>query len=412
MFFPAMFKSGGADTARVTTPAELADLAGLTYDTYTGKNVSSQKAMRLTAVFGCIRVLAESIGMLPCNLYKATDKGKEKAANERLFKVLSLKPNGYMTPQEFWELLIVCLCLRGNFYAYKVKALGEVVELLPLDPGSVLPKLNSQWEPVYQVTFPDGSTDVLGQNDIWHVRILTLDGLIGLNPIAYAREAIALGLATEEHGSRLFKNGAVTSGVLRTEQTLTDEAYGRLKKDFEERHTGLGNAHRPMILEMGLEWKSMALNAEDSQFLETRKFQLEEICRLFRVPMHLVQNTDRATFNNIENLGIGFINYSLVPYLTRIEQRINIGLVRESKHGAFYAKFNAGALLRGDMKSRFESYATAINWGMYSPNDCLELEDRNPRPGGDVYLTPMNMTTKPTMSEDSKPSEENNNGDD
>jgi len=412
MFFPSMFKSGTADSTPVTTPAELADLAGMTYDTYTGKQVSSQKAMRLTAVFGCIRVLAESIGMLPCNLYKATDKGKEKALNERLFKLLSLKPNGYMTPQEFWELLILCLCLRGNFYAYKVKALGDVVELLPLDPGSVKPKLNSRWEPVYEVTFPDGTTDVLGQDDIWHVRILTLDGLVGLNPIAHAREAIALGLATEEHGSRLFKNGAVTSGVLRTEQTLTDEAYLRLKKDFEERHTGLGNAHRPMILEMGLDWKSMALNAEDSQFLETRKFQLEEICRLFRVPMHLVQNTDRATFSNIENLGIGFINYSLVPYLTRIEQRINIGLVRESKQGTFYAKFNAGALLRGDMKSRFESYATAINWGMYSPNDCLELEDRNPRPGGDVYLTPMNMTTRPTTTDSGKPAEENNNGDD
>jgi len=398
MFFPSMFKNILADSTPVTTPAELADLTGLTYDTYTGKQVSSQKAMRLTAVFGCIRVLSESIGMLPCNLYKATDRGKEKATKEQLFKLLSLKPNGYMTPQEFWELLVVCLCLRGNFYAYKVKALGEVVELLPLDPGCVQPKLNSQWQPVYQVTFPDGSTDVLGQDDIWHVRILTLDGLVGLNPIAYAREAISLGMATEEHGSRLFSNGAVTSGVLRTEQTLTDQAYARLRKDFEDRHTGLGNAHRPMILEMGLDWKAMGLNAEDSQFLETRKFQLEEICRLYRVPMHLVQNTDRATFNNIENLGIGFINYSLVPYLTRIEQRINIGLVRETKQGTFYAKFNAGALLRGDMKSRFESYATAINWGMYSPNDCLELEDRNPRPGGDVYLTPMNMTTRPPDS--------------
>ncbi|WP_174870282.1 phage portal protein [Pectobacterium polaris] len=412
MFFPSMFKSSAADSTPVTTPAELAELAGLTYDTYTGKHVSSQKAMRLTAVFGCIRVLAESIGMLPCNLYKATGNGKEKAVSERLFKLLSLKPNGYMTPQEFWELLIVCLCLRGNFYAYKVKVLGEVVELLPLDPGCVQPKLNSKWEPVYQVTFPDGSTDVLGQDDIWHVRILTLDGLVGLNPIAYAREAIALGLATEEHGSRLFKNGAVTSGVLRTDQTLTDDAYGRLKKDFEERHTGLGNAHRPMILEMGLDWKSMGLNAEDSQFLETRKFQLEEICRLYRVPMHMVQNTDRATFSNIENLGIGFINYSLVPYMTRIEQRINIGLVKESKQGTFYAKFNAGALLRGDMKSRFDAYATAINWGMYSPNDCLELEDRNPRPGGDVYLTPMNMTTKPSDSGKNKTTGEQHNADD
>ncbi len=200
MFFPNMFKSA-PDTARVTTPAELAEIVGMTYDTYTGLRVSSQKAMRLTAVFGCIRVLAESVGMLPCNLYKSANGRREKVPKERLSKLLSLKPNGYMTPQEFWELLIVCLCLRGNFYAYKVKALGEVVELLPLDPGSVEPKLNSQWEPVYRVTFPDGTTDVLSQDDIWHVRILTLDGLNGLNPIAYAREAISLGLATEEHGS-------------------------------------------------------------------------------------------------------------------------------------------------------------------------------------------------------------------
>ncbi|HCB3268886.1 TPA: phage portal protein, partial [Citrobacter amalonaticus] len=282
----------------------------------------------------------------------------------------------------------------------------EVVELLPLDPGSVVPKLNSKWEPVYQVTFPDGTSDILTQEEIWHVRTLTFDGLVGLNPIAYARQAVALGLATEEHGARLFSNGAVTSGVLQTEQQLTDQAFERLKNDFEEKHQGLGNAHKPMILEMGLQWKQMALSAEDAQFLETRKFQLEEICRLYRVPMHMVQNTDRATFNNIENLGIGFINYSLVPYMTRIEQRINVGLVKKSKRGQFFAKFNAGALLRGDMKSRFDAYATGINWGMFSPNDCLELEDRNPRPGGDIYLTPMNMTTKPSDGSKQKSTED------
>lgn len=324
MFFSGLFQR--KSDAPVTTPAELADAIGLSYDTYTGKQISSQRAMRLTAVFSCVRVLAESVGMLPCNLYHLNGSLKQRATGERLHKLISTHPNGYMTPQEFWELVVTCLCLRGNFYAYKVKAFGEVAELLPVDPGCVVPKLNSSWEPVYQVTFPDGSTDVLSQEDIWHVRTLTLDGLVGLNPIAYAREAISLAAATEEHGARLFSNGAVTSGVLRTEQTLSDQAYERLKKDFEERHTGLGNAHRPMILEMGLDWKSMALNAEDSQFLETRKFQLEEICRLFRVPLHMVQNTDRATFNNIEELGLGFINYSLVPYLTRIEQRINTGL--------------------------------------------------------------------------------------
>lgn len=408
MFFPGMFHKSGD---KAMTPQALSELVGISYNTYAGKRVSPRLAMQLTAVFGCVRVLAESVGMLPCSLYEQLDRGSKKAIKERLYKLLSVKPNGYMTSQEFWELLIACLCLRGNFFAYKVMALGEVVELLPLDPGSVVAKLNSQWEPVYQVTFPDGSSDTLSQKEIWHVRIFTLDGLNGLSPIAYARQAIGLGMATEEHGSRLFSNGAVTSGVLETDQTLSDEAFNRLKADFEDRHQGLANAHKPMILEMGLKWNQISLSAEDAQFLETRKFQLEEICRIFRVPMHLVQNTDRATFNNIENLGIGFINYSLVPYLTRIEQRINLGLVKASKQGQLYAKFNVGALLRGDMKSRFEAYATAINWGMYSPNDCLELEDRNPRPGGDVYLTPMNMTTKPTDSAKPKPQEEPNDDD-
>lgn len=391
MFFPGLFQK----SQKEMTSSELSELIGLSYDTYSGRRVSTQLAMQLTSVFSCIRVLAESVGMLPCSLYEQLERGNKRATKERLHKLLAVKPNNYMTPQELWELLIACLCLRGNFYAYKVYALGEVVELLPLDPSCVTPKLNSQWEPEYQVTFPNGKSETLTQQEIWHVRIFTLDGLVGLSPIAYARQAIGLGLATEEHGSRLFGNGAVTSGVLQTDQYLKDDAYERLKSDFGERHQGLANAHKPMILEMGLKWQQISLSAEDAQFLETRKFQLEEICRIFRVPLHMVQNTDRATFNNIENLGIGFINYSLVPYLIRIEQRINAGLVKASKQGAFYAKFNTGALLRGDMKSRFEAYSTGINWGIYSPNECRELEELNPREGGDIYLTPMNMTTKP-----------------
>ncbi|MFI8028721.1 phage portal protein [Serratia marcescens] len=409
MFFPGLFqKSGG----KPVTSQDIAEMVGLSYDTYTGRRISPQLSMQLTSVFSCVRVLAESVGMLPCGLFEQLDRGNRRAVKERLHKLLSVKPNGYMTPQEFWELLVGCLCLRGNFYAYKVKALGEVVELLPLDPGSVVPRLGSDWNPVYQVTFPDGTSDTLTQDEIWHVRIFTLDGLNGLSPIAYARQAIGLGMATEEHGSRLFGNGAVTSGVLQTDQTLTDDAFNRLKNDFEARHQGLANAHRPMILEMGLKWNQISLSAEDAQFLETRKFQLEEICRIYRVPLHMVQNTDRATFNNIENLGIGFINYSLVPYLTRIEQRINVGLVKPASQGRFYAKFNAGALLRGDMKSRFEAYATGINWGIYSPNECRDLEELNPREGGDIYLTPMNMTTKPPAGDKKKPTEESDNADD
>ncbi|MBD2800756.1 phage portal protein [Xenorhabdus szentirmaii] len=399
MFFPGLFRK----SAQPMTSRDLSELIGLSYDTYTGRRVSPQLAMQLTAVFSCVRVLAESVGMLPCSLYEQLERGNKRAVKERLHKLLSVKPNHYMTPQEFWELLVASLCLRGNFYAYKVKALGEVVELLPLDPGSVSPKLNSDWQPEYQVTFPNGESQTLTQDDLWHVRIFTLDGLTGLSPIAYARQAIGLGLATEEHGSRLFGNGAVTSGVLQTDQSLTDDAFDRLKADFEARHQGLVNAHKPMILEMGLQWKQISLSAEDAQFLETRKFQLEEICRIYRVPLHMVQNTDHATFNNIENLGIGFINYSLVPYLTRIEQRINAGLVKNSKQGQLYAKFNVGALLRGDMKSRLEAYAKGINWGIYSPNECRELEELNPREGGDIYLTPLNMTPDPDATMEKTP---------
>lgn len=383
------------DPVLIDTSEKLAAALGAGYETVTGQQVTTSRAMQMTTVFGCVRVLAESVGMLPCRLVKQNGRAIETASSHRLNYLLSVAPNGYMTSQEFWELLIACLCLRGNFFAYKVYALGQVVELLPIDPGSVTPKLNDDWTVSYKVTFRNGDQRTLSQDEIWHVRLFTLDGLNGLNPIAYARQAIALGLSTEEHGSRLFTNGAVTSGVLATDQALTDEAFNRLKTQFHGEHMGVANAYKPMILEMGLNWKPISLNAEDSQFLETRKMQRDEICAIFRVPPHLVASLEKATFNNVENLGLSFVNYALVPYLTRIENRIRVGLLNDKDRANHYAKFNAGALLRGDLKGRYESYGKGIQWGILSPNDCRELEDLNPRDGGDVYLTPMNMTTDP-----------------
>lgn len=383
----------------IDTPEKLEAILAEVGETFSGRRVNSKSAMQLTTVFSCVRVLSESVGMLPCKLMKTDGRYRQSASDHPLYTLLTQAPNGYMTAQEFWELLVLCLCLRGNFYAYKVKVMGRTQELLPISPDSVEPKLNDKWGVVYKVTFPDGSQDVLTQDEIWHVRGLTLDGLTGLNPVAYARQAIALGLATEEHGARLFKNGAVTSGVLQTDQVLSDAAFDRLKKQFDEEHKGLANAHKPMILEMGLNWKPVALNQQDSQFLETRKFQRDEICAIYRVPPHLVANLERATFSNIEHQALSFVNYSLVPYLTRIESRINVGLIEQQDRGKYYAKFNAGALLRGDLKSRYESYGKGINWGILSPNDARELEDMNPYSGGDVYLTPVNMTTKPEASD-------------
>lgn len=384
----------------IDTPQKLAEALGSGYETVTGQRVSTTRAMQMTTVFACVRVLAESVGMLPCRLVKESGRERETASNHRVNRLINIAPNGYMTAQEFWELLMVCLCLRGNFYAYKVWVLGNVVELLPIDPGCVTPKLGDDWTVTYEVTFRDGTRRTLTQDDIWHVRLFTTDGLTGLNPIAYARQAIALGLSTEEHGSRLFTNGAVTSGVLRTEQQLTDQAFDRLKEQFHGEHMGVANAYKPMVLEMGLDWKPISLNSEDSQFLETRKMQRDEICAIFRVPPHLVASLEKATFNNVENLGLAFVNYSLVPYLTRIEHRIRIGLLNEKDQANHYAKFNAGALLRGDLKGRYESYGKGIQWGILSSNDCRELEDLNPRAGGDVYLTPLNMTTNPEAGTD------------
>lgn len=360
-----------------------------------GRSVTPSTAMQLSTVFTCVRVLSESMGMLPCRLYKRNGRTKEPAENHKLHDLLYVAPNDFMTAQEFWELLMVCLCLRGNFYAYKVYTLGQVSELLPLDPASVTPKLKDDWTVEYSVTFKAGGTKVLTQDDIWHVRLFTLDGLLGLNPITYARKSIGLGMDTEDHGSNLFKNGAVTSGVLETETELTEAAFDRLKTEFTENHTGMANVYKPMILEQGLKWKPTALNLEDSQFLETRQYQATEICGLFRVPPHLAANMEKMTLNNIEHMGMSFVNYSLVPYMTRIEARIRVGLLNEKDRKNHYAKFNAGALLRGDLKTRYESYGKGIQWGWLSPNDCRELEDMNPREGGDIYLTPMNMTVDP-----------------
>jgi HK97 family phage portal protein len=383
-----------SDPQAIDTSEKLARALGSGYDTNSGQRVTTTSALQQLVVFNCVRVLSESIGMLPCTLFKQTDKQRLPATGHRLYPLLSMAPNGYMTSQEFWEMLVACLCLRGNFYAYKVMALGNVVELLPINPDSVKPKLKDDWTVEYSVNFSSG-TKVLTQDEIWHVRLFTLDGLNGLNPIAYARQALGLGQAMDAHAAKLFTNGAVASGVLATSEKLTDEAFKRLKDQFNGEHMGVANAYKPMVLEAGLDWKPISLNAQDSQFIESKRLTEAQLCGLFRVPPHLVANMEKMTLNNVENMGMSFVNYSLVPLITRIEHRVQVGLLNERDRLTHYAKFNAGALMRGDLNGRYTSYGKGIQWGILSPNDCRELEDLNPREGGDVYLTPMNMTTNP-----------------
>jgi len=357
-----------------------------------GVQINNTSALRYAAFFACLKVLAEDVGKLPIKLYKERpDRGRDVAKGHKVHRLISRRPNAFMTASEFWEMCVVHVVLRGNFYAFKVMVGGEVVELLPLSPGAVVPKLRDDWSLWYDVKFANGTRDVLPASQIFHVRGLSLDGFRGLSALEYARETLGLGIAAERHGAKLFVNGANPGGALETEQTLTDEVFDRVKTSWNEKHTGLENSHKVAILEGGLKWTSVTMTNTDAQWLENRKHTDNQICGLLRVPPHKIAILDRSTNNNIEHQSLDYVNDGLMPHLNRIENRIRVDLLNERDEEDHFAKFNVAALLRGDMKARSQFYKDMVYIGAYSPNDVLELEDRNPRELGDIYLTPSNM---------------------
>jgi HK97 family phage portal protein len=382
----------------IDSPEKLAAYLGAGYSTDSGITITSKNAMQISTVFACIRVLAESIGMLPLALHETVDGSTKKVSGTPLAAMLRNGPNDFMTAQEYKELITVHLCLRGNHYSYKNRVAGRVVELLPLNPSAVEVKVTSEWVVTYKVTFPDGTAKELPQDDVFHVRLFSIDGVNGVNPIEYARNSLGLSRATERHGSKLFTNAAQPVGGFKTDKALQKDQIASLKEQLSE-YSGEG-AYRNLILSGGMDWFQTTMSSDDAQFLETRKFQRNDICGIFRVPPHMVGDLERATFSNIEHQGLDFVRSSLMPYLTRIESRINKTLVANSNH---FAKFNANALLRGDMAARAAFYTQMVQNGALSPNEIRDLEDMNRREGGDIYLTPLNMAIngKPITEETS-----------
>ena len=382
----------------IDTPDKLANYLSAGYSTDSGVNINSSNAMQISTVFACVRVLAESIGMLPLSLHTSKGDSTERVSNTPLASILRDGPNDFMTAQEYKELIIVHLCLRGNHYAYKNRVAGRVVELLPLKPEAVEVKLGDDWSVTYKVTFPNGSTRELSEAEIFHVRLFSLDGVNGINPIQWARNSLGLSRATERHGSKLFENAAQPVGGFKTDKNLQKDQVKALKDQLSE-YTGAG-AYKNLILQGGLDWFQTTMSSDDAQFLETRKFQRNDICGIFRVPPHMVADLEKATFSNIEHQGLDFVRSSLMPYLTRIESRINKSLVANSNH---FAKFNANALLRGDMAARAAFYTQMVQNGAMSPNEIRALEDMDKREGGDIYLTPLNMAVngKPITEQES-----------
>ena len=362
-----------------------------------GERVDEKSAMQIATVYACVRLLAESVASLPLHLYRITEGsgGKEKAKDHPLYKILYRQPNPEMSSFSFRETMMTHLLLWGNAYAQIVRdGKNGVLGLYPLLPENVEVDRDEKGKLYY--IYHAYTNEVPGENnkdiyfkreEILHIPGLGFNGLVGFSPIAMMKNALGATLAVEKYGSAFFKNGAQPSGVLEHPGVLKNPE--KIRENWTDVYGGSNNAHKVAVLEEGMQYKPISLPPEDSQFLSTREFDVEEICRIFRVPPHLVQDLKRSTFNNIEHQGISYVQYTLMPWLERFEQAIIKDVLLENEQDEYFPKFNVDGLLRGDYESRMRGYSIGFANGFLSPNDIRRLENMDPIPseeGGDVYV--------------------------
>ena len=367
-----------------------------------GKNVNERSAMQMTAVYSCVRILSEAVASLPLHVYKYNGDGdKEKAVKHPLYFLLHDEPNPEMTSFVFRETLMTHLLLWGNAYAQIIRnGKGEIIALYPLMPNRMTVDRDDKGQLYYQYnTSKDdaptmkGSMVNLKPSDVLHIPGLGFDGLVGYSPIAMAKNAIGMAIACEEYGAKFFANGAAPSGVLEHPGTIKDPA--RLRESWTATFGGSSNANKVAVLEEGMKYTPISISPEQAQFLETRKFQINEIARIFRVPPHMVGDLEKSSFSNIEQQSLEFVKYTLDPWVARWEQAIVRSLFSTDEKTQYFVKFNVDGLLRGDYQSRMNGYAIGRQNGWMSANDIRELEnlDRIPEEeGGDLYLINGNMT--------------------
>ena len=365
--------------------------------TSSGKMVNEKTAMQTTAVYACVRVLAEAIASLPIHVYSYDDKGNKIMEFEHpLYRILHDCPNPEMTSFTFREVLMTHLLLHGNAYAQIIRdGAGRVVSLYPLLPNCMDIERDDKGQLYYIYTrqsdenpnFKDNGQIVLRYEDVLHIPGLGFDGLYGYSPISLAKQAVGISIAAEEYGASFLKNGASPGGVLEHPGVLKNP--DKVRESWNQIYQGSGNAHRVAVLEEGMSFKPISLKPDEIQFLETRKFQLEEIARIFRVPLHLIGDLEHATFSNIEHQSLEFTKFTLGPWIARWEQELQKALLLPGEQGKYIIKMNVDGLLRGDYKTRMEGYSIGLQNGFLSPNDIRALEDLNPIPeeeGGNLYL--------------------------
>ena len=395
--FSGLFKSRDKPQDR-TSGSNYAFFMG---GTTSGKAVTERSAMQMTAVYSCVRILSEAVAGLPLHLYKYTDSGgKAMALDHSLYRLLHDEPNPEMSSFVFRETLMTHLLLWGNAYAQIIRnGKNEIVALYPLMPNKMSVDRDENGRLYY--TYYRGSDEAiknkefavtLQPSDVLHIPGLGFDGLVGYSPIAMAKNAIGMAIACEEYGAKFFANGAAPGGVLEHPGTVKDPQ--RVRESWQSTFGGSGNANKIAVLEEGMKYTPIGISPEQAQFLETRKFQINEIARIFRVPPHMVGDLEKSSFSNIEQQSLEFVKYTLDPWVIRWEQSIQRSLLNSEEKKKYFAKFNVEGLLRGDYQSRMNGYAIGRQNGWMSANDIRELEnlDRIPaEDGGDLYLINGNM---------------------
>ena len=350
----------------------------------------SDKALTLTSVWNAIRLLSESVSSLPITVYRKENNGdKVEDVNNRIYNLIKFKPNNFQNKITFFEYMMYSVLTDGNAYVQIVRDnSANPVQLIPLNPDYVNIFIKEN-ELFYQM---DGGS-VLDSADVLHIKLITDDGIEGLSPIDQCAKAINWNLSIEEFGSTFFKNGAKPSSVLSTDRALSETAIERLKNSFNSSYAKLKSSNSTIILEEGLTFKPISISPEQAQFLASRQFGIEEIARIFNIPPHMLKDLSKSSFNNIEMQSQEYVTYTLMPYLTRIEQEMNLKLFRTNELGKTFVEFNVNGLLRGDVKTRNEAYKTAIQNGYMSINEVRQKENLNSIEGGDQHFIQMNMTT-------------------
>lgn len=382
--------------------------------TNSGKRVNDRTAMQHTVVYACVRVLSEALAQLPLHVYEYTENGKERAIKHPLYFLLHDQPNPEMTSFIFRETLMSHLLIYGNAFSQIIRnGRGDVMGLYPLTPDRMKVDRDEHNNLIYRYSRYDEANPnlkeqgeiILKAEDVLHIAGLGFDGLVGYSPIAMAKNAIGISLACEEYGSTFFANGASPSGILEHPGVIKDPE--KVRQGWQNAY-GSGNSHKVAVLEEGMKYQPISIPNNEAQFLETRKFQVEEIARLYRVPLHMIGDLDRATFSNIEQQSLEFVKYTLDPWLVRWEQALQKSLLSEKEKGKYFIKFNVEGLLRGDYASRMQGYSIGIQNGFLCPNDIRTLENMNLIPedkGGFTYMvngsmTPLNMAGAAYGNED------------